>query len=227
MSVAKHYKGHISGWMLAISAIGLQIAAAWVSNDPTRSATVVRWSAWIMTAAAVWVVFVAQYDAWREERTRAEAEVARNLKPQIEGELLDFTAGSTHGSSIVDGKHYRHVKFSCRLVMTNRRPVTTNILGCALVGFKCSPSVAFLDTVVSPMGVEVIYAKGTLVNISGIAQIEGDGITDEVVSLDGLYAVVLDGFRDGHEIRALNGNYLVFPAATPSALADGASGEAL
>lgn len=214
---------HVSGWMLAVTAIGLQVAAAWVSDDPSRSAIVVKWSAWITTAAAVWVIFVAQYDAWREERKRAEEESAKNLKPQIDGQITDFRKGSAHGTSILDGEHYRHTQFSCKLLLTNRRQVTTNITGYALVGFECSPVIAFFNLVMSPPNVEVTYAKGSIVNLSGIAQIKGESATEEKVSLDGLYAVVLDGFRDSHAIQIeCPGNYIVFPP-TPSVRPDDAS----
>lgn len=82
VSVAKFYKSHISGWMLAILAVGLQIASAKYANDPAKSVLVVRYSAWVSTAAAVWALFVAQYDAWRGERTRAE-NAEKRLTPRL------------------------------------------------------------------------------------------------------------------------------------------------
>jgi hypothetical protein len=90
-TVAKWYKGHISGWLLSAVAIGLCIATAYFADDPTKSARVVKWSAIITTAAAAWMFVVAQYDAWKEEReARLKAEdrlkpkaIIRNLTPRI------------------------------------------------------------------------------------------------------------------------------------------------
>ena len=73
MKVAQFYKGHVSGWLLAIVAIGLDIAAAYFVDDPSKSAKVIRWSAWLTSAAAIWLVFVAQYDAWKDEFEKREA----------------------------------------------------------------------------------------------------------------------------------------------------------
>jgi hypothetical protein len=53
---------------LAIVAIGLNMAAAYFIDDPAKSAVVVRWSARVTLAAAIWVSFLAQYDAWKEQR---------------------------------------------------------------------------------------------------------------------------------------------------------------
>jgi hypothetical protein len=68
VTVFRVYKTHVSGWLLAIVAIGLTIASAAVQNDPSRAAMVVRWAAWLTSGAAIWLVFVAQYDAWKQER---------------------------------------------------------------------------------------------------------------------------------------------------------------
>lgn len=82
VSVAKFYKSHISGWMLAILAIGLQIAAARYASDQAKTVLVVQYSAWLSTAAAIWALLVAQYDAWRGERTRAD-EAEKRLMPRL------------------------------------------------------------------------------------------------------------------------------------------------
>ncbi len=68
VTVFRVYKTHVSGWLLAIVAIGLTIAAAVVQGDQSTAASVVKWAAWLTGGAAIWLVFVAQYDAWRQER---------------------------------------------------------------------------------------------------------------------------------------------------------------
>lgn len=105
-NVIRWYKGHVSGWSLAIVAIGLNIAAAFFADDPSKSAMVVKWSARLTGAGAIWLLLVAQYDAWREEheaRIGAEARlvpraVIRNLTPRV------WPAGQ--GGVSVTGKEY-------------------------------------------------------------------------------------------------------------------------
>jgi hypothetical protein len=82
VTVWRVYKTHVSGWLLAIVAIGLNIAAAYFLTDPSASAEVVKWSAKLTAVGAIYLVFVAQYDAWRQERCRAEKAEFR-LVPRI------------------------------------------------------------------------------------------------------------------------------------------------
>jgi hypothetical protein len=72
VAVTRWYKGHISGWLLAVIAIGLSVAAALFANDPGGPSLVVKWSARLSVAAAIWVFLVAQYDAWRSERNKSD-----------------------------------------------------------------------------------------------------------------------------------------------------------
>ncbi len=81
-TVWRAYKAHVAGWLLAIVAIGLNIAAAFFIDDPSKSAVVVRWSATLTGAGAIWLMLVAQYDVWRKERLRAETAEMR-LVPRM------------------------------------------------------------------------------------------------------------------------------------------------
>lgn len=85
-TVFRLWKMHVSGWILALVAIGLTIAAATVADDASRSAKVVKLSAWLSGSAAIWVMFVAQYDAWKEERearTKAEHSAGHFTGPEV------------------------------------------------------------------------------------------------------------------------------------------------
>ena len=66
------YKTKVSGWVFAIFAIGLTITTAFVVNNPSKYVMLIRWAAILTSAAAIWMVFVAEYDAWRVERNRAK-----------------------------------------------------------------------------------------------------------------------------------------------------------
>jgi len=107
--VARWYKCHVSGWLLAIIAIGLSVAAAYFSDDPSKAALVVKWSARLTVTAALWVFIVAQYDAWNEERNareRAEKELAASqtalaTEADIKGQAYDLRISRyAHGMSI-------------------------------------------------------------------------------------------------------------------------------
>ena len=80
--VVHFYKSRVSGWLLAIVAIFLNIAAAVFVNDPSKSVMVVRWTANLTSFGAIWLILVAQYDAWRKERDRSE-KAEMGLVPRI------------------------------------------------------------------------------------------------------------------------------------------------
>jgi hypothetical protein len=104
--VAKWYKGHVSGWLLAVIAIGLAIAAAYFSDDPSKSAMVVRWSARLTVSAAIWVFFVAQYDAWKEERLARNALEDRLRPKAVIINLTPRVWPANTGGVRVTGKEY-------------------------------------------------------------------------------------------------------------------------
>jgi len=63
---AKLWGNHIAGPVLAIIAIASVIGAAVVRNDPSLAAKFLVWTAWTTSAATVFLMFVAQYDAWKK-----------------------------------------------------------------------------------------------------------------------------------------------------------------
>lgn len=217
MVVAQWYKGHVSGWMLAIAAIGLQIAAAWVSNDPARSASVVRWSAWLTTGAAVYAIFVAQYDAWRAERKKFESELAKNSLPEIVGEIRTATATPFTGGGLADnllhaGSHLLTFTLSIR----NVRPVDTNIAGVKFEALRTRPMLFIFDvSACSQQGPEikrpgeVILRRGMLVELVVTAFTKFPESYEfpqsSQIEFSGLDALVTDGFGGIHRITARSG----------------------
>jgi hypothetical protein len=96
VTVARWYKGHISGWLLAVIAIALNIAAAIYADDPSKAADIIRWSARITIAAAVYVFLVAQYDAWKEQRDKIEE--LRSDLPRFEIAIEQMSTGNIQGA---------------------------------------------------------------------------------------------------------------------------------
>lgn len=88
VSVFSFWKMHVSGWILALAAIGLSIAAAVVIDDASASARVVKWSAFILGGAALCVMIGAQYDAWKEQfLAREKAEAKLNASADMRGTI--------------------------------------------------------------------------------------------------------------------------------------------
>lgn len=92
--IIRLWGNHIAGPILAVIAIGLGIAAAFYTNDPTASAKIVKWSAGLTGFAAVFMIFIAQYDAWRETQIELESEQQKNTGSYITGNVqfgcIDF-----------------------------------------------------------------------------------------------------------------------------------------
>lgn len=209
VSVTKHYSGHISGWLPAVVSLGVAVLAAAYINSPSVSMKVVKWTATAYLIVAGLLIFVAQYHAWREQHDRAEFEVAKNQLPHIEGEAFAFDAGPRIGTSGRDSG-FRFTQFSCKVFLVNRRQVTTNILKVSLDGSHCKPPISF-SGIVHPLNIEVAYAKGTTIEMSGTAEIAGKCADKQRVSMNGLSVVVVDGFRDKHAFGVASEESLEFP----------------
>src|ERR1019366_3034250 len=115
--VAKLYKGHVSGWLLAVIAIAVCIAAALFVDDPSKSAMVVRSAAGLTVAAGAWLLLVAEYDAWRMEcdaKVHAQEELARRLAPKaIIQNLASRVWPAGQAGVDVTGKEYYFDVFNC------------------------------------------------------------------------------------------------------------------
>jgi hypothetical protein len=63
---ARLWGNHIAGPVLAIIAIASVVGAAFVRKDPSLAAKLVVWTAWSTSVAAIFLMFRAQYDAWKK-----------------------------------------------------------------------------------------------------------------------------------------------------------------
>jgi hypothetical protein len=79
---------HISGPALAVVAIVLAFAYAHYANEPTATALVAKYGALVTGIAAVCLMFVAQYGAWKGEHDeRIKAQSALDTKADIRGTI--------------------------------------------------------------------------------------------------------------------------------------------
>ena len=77
--VAKLWGDQISGPILAVIAIIAVCVEAKFANDPTATATVARYTAWVTGGMSALLILVAQYKAWSAERDKYEV-VSRKLE---------------------------------------------------------------------------------------------------------------------------------------------------
>jgi hypothetical protein len=87
----------------------------------------------IYWAAALVALFVACFKAWSDQFDVAEAEKAKNLKPQIEGEVLYATFSGFTATRIKDGPQVTSAWLLLKLGLTNRNSVDTTIKDVSLV----------------------------------------------------------------------------------------------
>jgi hypothetical protein len=75
--VARLWGRQISGPILALVAIIAAFVNARYATDATATATVAKYIAWITGGISAFLLFVAQYEAWSEERNKYEVEAGK------------------------------------------------------------------------------------------------------------------------------------------------------
>jgi hypothetical protein len=88
---------------------------------------------WIYWVIGVGALFVACFKAWNDQFDVAEAEKARNLKPQIVGEVLHAKFSGFSVTRIEDGPQLPGGWLLVKLGLTNRNSVDTTIKDVSLV----------------------------------------------------------------------------------------------
>jgi len=106
--VAKLWGNHISGPILALIAIAAVIVNARYANDATTTATGAKYIAWITGGVSAFLVLVAQFQVWSEEREKYETEAKRlekieNEKPRLVLKEPDAAYCETVSQSFGDG----------------------------------------------------------------------------------------------------------------------------
>jgi|HubBroStandDraft_3_1064219.scaffolds.fasta_scaffold24290_4 hypothetical protein len=99
----KLWGGHIAGPVISLIAIGSVIGAAFFRNDPSRTAMIVVWTAWSTSIAAVFLVFVAQYGAWKKTDQSLATEKAKNeAAPHMDITVLNVVPHGSLGEGLTD-----------------------------------------------------------------------------------------------------------------------------
>ncbi|HXM60167.1 MAG TPA: hypothetical protein VN950_04870 [Terriglobales bacterium] len=86
--VAKLWGKQISGPILAVVALVLGFLAAHYANDAEVGVKLVKVSALITGGVSVLLIFVAQYEAWKNEREALEGEKKRQSGSDVRGEII-------------------------------------------------------------------------------------------------------------------------------------------
>ena len=217
VTVLKLWGGHISGPVLALASIILTVCAAVFANDPKVGSAVVKVSALVTAILAVFLILVAQYDAWKLERIALEQERSRSLRPQLKGEahtFLTYLRSTSLTLSQEPSKHMRYVSF--QITVCNTRNVETNIRGIDVDGANLLPPCVFLNENVmgrdddnKPLNGESVllrYAVSTGLTVSAMCLPR----TDRPVSIDlsSLRISLIDGLGDRHQIHVRQGSQL-------------------
>jgi hypothetical protein len=215
--VAKLWGNHIAGPILAVISIPLGVAAAYYSGDPTTAARVVKWSAWLTGSASIFMIFVAQYDAWCGEREKYETELAKNGKPEIRGEASGFRRhGLLSEGRYEGGPSHASVQIKFTLTLCNHRPVPTNLKAIELnIQHMLGKVTLFSDITLNPLSPDPMkpnpspnsvlldYAISATVQVFAMVTVYGLMLVDlkeQEVALDKLEVYAVDGLGGRHRL---------------------------
>jgi hypothetical protein len=99
----KLWGGHIAGPVISLIAIVSVITAAFVRNNPSRAAMIVVGTAWLTSAAAIFLMFVAQYDAWKKINQSLAIEKSKNeAAPHMDITVLNVVSYGRLGEGLTD-----------------------------------------------------------------------------------------------------------------------------
>jgi hypothetical protein len=175
-------------------------------------------NSWIVGAtgvAAVVMLIVAAYLTWKAEHGKYTTELAKNQRPDIQGEV----GVSGYG---INGEGHEHGRWSVscevvfQLTLCNHRPVSTTLQKIECDGSQLKPPVVFstwqLHRLGSfPVGTEMLQGIGKSIDLALDATIDGVRWDDvHPIDLAPLKFYVLDAFGEKHLLKVRPGDRL-FP----------------
>jgi hypothetical protein len=178
------------------------------ASKPATVAIVTKYGAVFTGIAAVILIFAAQYESWKVERDKCDAETARNGQPELRGRALDFTMGAypvTESMSTGhDGIAKKEIRFDIefKIEICNYRPMKTNLMNIALDGSKLPLPTIFKD-VRFPESPPLEQGMGAIVSVSASTIIAGVTRRDMYASafhLDNLIVGAVDGYGNYHPL---------------------------
>jgi hypothetical protein len=171
---------------------------------------------WVVSGSGVLAnlfVFVAAYQTWREEHDKYTAEVSKNLRPDIRGEVGVCGYGM-EGEGHENGHWSVDSEVVFQLSLCNHRPVTTTLEGIECDGSQLTPPVLFEPSLVSstgsfPVGTEMPHGIGKTIDVAIAATIDGVRWQDvHPIDLKPLKFYVIDAFGQRHLLQIKRGDRL-------------------
>jgi hypothetical protein len=209
--VLKLWGQQISGPVLGVISLAAALSAPSLSATPEGAQLLVRAIAWATGSASAVLVFVAHYRAWKTERVGYEAELAKNQRPEIKGELWGLSSRTFSIHNIADEIVQCQVTIFFRLSIRNTR-VSTNLDRLSLEAGSMKVPAIFEDVSIwlpnlprgnaQPRNPEL--PTGKIVELEGEASLTMDGLhwqkVEQPIDLSGMKAKVVDGFGLAHII---------------------------
>jgi hypothetical protein len=156
-----------------------------------------------MGLASVLLILVAQYNAWSAERTRYEAEVLRNARPDIKGEVK--TVIVKKGSEEPSLPYTYHFF----VAVSNHRPIETNLSHVKVDGLTVNPPMVLLSATIfafasakplRPSEITLRYGMATELIITA----QGSAPKEEM-DFSNLEIWLEDGLGGKHKVTAKSG----------------------
>jgi hypothetical protein len=177
-----------------------------IAKGSALASSVLGWSAAATLAMAVFLVFVAQLDAWRiehrhvdEQHNLYQAEVDKHARPEIRGQVSKFRQWGTKGSGWdARGTHW-HVGLACDVYLLNVRGVRTNVRSIEVDTSAIPiPGAASQINLPSPPGV---LDQGIGLQFEVRMDLEFIGTPpDEPFDIKGLQIRLVDAFGGKHDL---------------------------
>ena len=188
----------------AFTGLGVYVAA-WHKDE--------TWIVGGSAALAAIFFIIAAYKAWRLEHELYIGEVAKNEKPEIQGEVYGFSPALYRSDGVFDRIWHVQFEFNFTLFMCNHKPISTTIRQLRLDGSLLCPKVIF-EVTLAP-DISLSHGIGKTFPIT-LAKASIDGLGDPNVgpiNLDRLQVTVTDSFEQTHLIRVRAGASLTPPGA--------------
>jgi hypothetical protein len=190
----------MSDWFARMSGpltVPFTIASLFVSSAEYRR---------LFASLAVSALLVTSYRVWVNEYRRAEAEIAKNDKPEIRGEIFDFKRSGILGDSILKGVRSCSFYLTFKIFLCNHREVSTTIKEIRLDGSAVNPPCVFSEVSVPEdarldRGIGRGFDKVVRVSVKGKRNDEV-----EQINTQGLKALVIDSFGQAHLIPVRDGD---------------------
>lgn len=203
--VAKLWGGHIAGPVAAVLALLLPVVQKLWPKLFGSSDTVSIWLFLAPLLLAVLLIWPAQYQAWKDERSKRVDEENKNTRPEIQGQIESVSCRPIPTDE--DDAFRSNALLLCVLRICNHRTADTNITEVHVRTCNLRPLLFFHDPSVQmrkdgrldePQNVVLKYGISHEVVISASTRLPDSMAQD--MDLSALEVTVTDGFGTAHSI---------------------------